>query len=404
MDEPPPPDEDSRTRRLVLLYGFAGFASSLASRTLDPVLPELAAEFAVTVEAVALVASAFALPYALIQPILGPVGDGLGKRRVILVATALTALLLFACALAPGVVSLFVARALAGAAAGGIFPLTIATFGDEVPIARRQVALSRVLALSIAGQIAGGVISGAVSDDVGWRAVQAAGATIQLVAALVLWRDLRARPDAPPGRVDVAGSLRRYAEIARIPQARRLWAAVAAEGVLVFGLFPYVAALVARWGFGGAPQAGLALSAFGVAGIAYAALSAVLLRRLGLTRMLRLAGILGLAGMLGVAATGWLGAGHPWGIGGVVGGMLVLGLGYFAMHNSIQTGITDVAPHARGSAVAVHAFCFFLGQSIGPAVFGAGLAGVGAPLTLAAMGVAMLGLGLGLSRTILPRG
>ncbi|WP_376099539.1 MFS transporter [Roseomonas sp. CCTCC AB2023176] len=288
----------------MLLYGFSGFASSLASRTLDPVLPELATEFAVTVETVALVASAFALPYALIQPVLGPVGDGLGKRRVILVATFLTALCLLGCALAPNVEGLFLARALAGAAAGGIFPLTIATFGDQVPMARRQVALSRVLAMSIAGQIAGGVISGAVSGHVGWRAVQAAGAAVQLLAAFVLWRDLRARPDGPPGRVDLAGSLRRYAEIARIPQARRLWGAVAAEGVLVFGLFPYVAALIVRWGIGSAPEAGLALSAFGAAGIAYAALSGVLLRRLGLTRMLAVAGVLGLAGDAGLRGDG----------------------------------------------------------------------------------------------------
>ena len=50
---------------------------------------------------IALLATAFALPYALIQPILGPVGDALGKRRIIVIATILTGLALIACALSP---------------------------------------------------------------------------------------------------------------------------------------------------------------------------------------------------------------------------------------------------------------------------------------------------------------
>jgi len=53
-----------------------------------------------------------------------------------------------------------------------------------------------------------------------------------------------------------------------------------------------------------------------------------------------------------------------------IGSGLILGLGMFMIHNSIQTRVTEVAPHARGAAVAMHAFHFFLGQTMGPAVFG----------------------------------
>ena len=45
-----------------------------------------------------------------------------------------------------------------------------------------------------------------------------------------------------------------------------------------------------------------------------------------------------------------------------IGSGLVLGLGMFMIHNSIQTRVTEVAPHARGTAVALHGFHFFLGQ------------------------------------------
>jgi O-antigen ligase len=63
--------------------GVGGFAAALGTRLLDPMMPQVSAEFLTDPRTTALLATAFALPYALIQPILGPVGDALGKRRVI---------------------------------------------------------------------------------------------------------------------------------------------------------------------------------------------------------------------------------------------------------------------------------------------------------------------------------
>ncbi|SUE63438.1 hypothetical protein [Roseomonas gilardii] len=57
---------------LVFVLGLAGFSSALTTRALDPLLVGVAADFNTSVERTALLASAFALPYALIQPILGP--------------------------------------------------------------------------------------------------------------------------------------------------------------------------------------------------------------------------------------------------------------------------------------------------------------------------------------------
>jgi predicted MFS family arabinose efflux permease len=63
------------------------------------------------------------------------------------------------------------------------------------------------------------------------------------------------------------------------------------------------------------------------------------------------------------------------------------------MHNSIQTRVTEVAPNARGAAVALHAFSYFLGQSLSPVVFGTGLAALGAPATLGLCAAGVVALG-----------
>jgi predicted MFS family arabinose efflux permease len=397
-----PPDESARTRRLITLYGLTAFTTSLSARSLDPILPEIARDFAVATDQVALLASAFALPYALIQPFLGPVGDALGKRRIIALATVLTGLALVACALTPSLGLLFAFRAVAGAAAGGIYPLVIAAFGDRVPIAQRQVALSRLLAFSTAGQIAGGVVSGLVHGLVDWRGIIGSGAAAVFVMGLVLWLDLRREPDPLPGRLDAVAAARRYGEIIRLRMARILYASVAAEGLFVFGVFPYLAALVAEWGLGGPAGAGFAIGAFGASGIAYALLAGPMLSRLGLPAMLRLAGVLVGLGFALIAWAGWRAAAGPvpLGIAPVILGMFALGLGYFTMHNSLQTRVTEIAPRARGSAVALHAFSFFVGQSLGPILFGTLLTRLGTEAALLVSGAAMLVLGMVLSRVL----
>ena len=87
-----------------------------------------------------------------------------------------------------------------------------------------------------------------------------------------------------------------------------------------------------------------------------------------------------------------------------IGAGLVLGTGMYMIHNSIQTRVTEVAPHARGAAVAMHAFHFFLGQTIGPVVFGLILHHAGAQTAFLFGGISLLALALVLGRSGIDRG
>jgi predicted MFS family arabinose efflux permease len=49
---------------------------------------------------------------------------------------------------------------------------------------------------------------------------------------------------------------------------------------------------------------------------------------------------------------------------------LVAGFGYYMLHNTLQTQATELAPGARGSAVALFAASLFLGQGLGPVLYG----------------------------------
>jgi MFS family permease len=50
--------------------------------------------------------------------------------------------------------------------------------------------------------------------------------------------------------------------------------------------------------------------------------------------------------------------------------VIVLGMGFYTMHSTLQTRATEIAPEARGTAISLFAFMFFMGQSIGPIALG----------------------------------
>jgi predicted MFS family arabinose efflux permease len=381
------PDDAGQTRRLILVLGLACLASVVAMRAFDPLVGVLATEFATSPASIALLSTAFALPYALVQPVLGPLGDAAGKRRVIRICLLAMAVALAAAALAPGLASLTVLRVLAGAAAGGIFPLAIAALGDQVPIERRQIALSRLLVAGLTGSAGGGLLAALLEPHIGWRGVTLVCAGIAL-AGLPALRDPPGSR-APGRRFDMAEALRRYRQILGLSAARVLYASVFVEGMLIFGVFPFIAPTLVERGHGGAAEAALAIAAFAVGGFVFAALAGWMVRRLGQPWMMRLGGVLAALGMFtqALAPAAWV----------LAAGCLALGLGFYMMHSSIQTRVTEVAPAARGSAVSMHTFSFFLGQSLGPALMGLARGVVGPDWAMGAAGAGLLGLGFWLA-------
>jgi predicted MFS family arabinose efflux permease len=381
--------------RLLATLALGVLAATVVTRITDPLIAVLAHEFDAPVGRAALLASVFALPFALIQPILGPVGDALGKRRIIAIGLAILSVILAISSLAPGLDTLLVLRGLAGLAAGMVMPLAIALVGDSVGMKDRQVALSRLLAFAITGQIAGGSISGLLEPYLGWRGVMLAAAALAAVAVAAVLLGGRGQPPEARHPFTPMQALQRYRALLGMREAVVLYVSVAVEGALIFGSFPYYAPLLHARGMGGTAEAGLAVAAFGAGGLIYAAIAKAVLRRIGQNRMVMLGGTLCVVAFAGFAfaPVSWM----------FIASGLFLGVGMYMVHNSIQTRVTEVAPQARGSAVALHAFHFFVGQTIGPVLFGLALSGLGRAPTMLLAGAGMFTLAMLLSRHQPPR-
>ena len=94
-------DDSTAGNRRLRLVGLAAFGAMAAMRACDPMLVTLAAEFHRTVGETSHVISAFAITYGLLQLFYGPLGDRVGKLRVIALATAACAVTAMLVALAP---------------------------------------------------------------------------------------------------------------------------------------------------------------------------------------------------------------------------------------------------------------------------------------------------------------
>ncbi len=373
---------------LLLVLAASCLASAMIVRIMDPLVPEIARDLFALPGTVALLASAFAFPYALGQPILGPLGDALGKARIIKWCLGVLAVALAASAIAPTIETLFVARVVAGLAAGGTIPLAIAMVGDRFPMAERQVALSQLLMAMLVGQMIGVIGSGFIGSITGWRWVMVL-ACVLVVASLVLSvAKLEARSDAIRRPFSVKGMREGYARVFANPRAKVCYAAVFIEGMCIFGLLPYLAVLLESRGAGGIREAGFVLAGMGLGGVLFGVLVKMMLSRLGgQMNLIRAGGVVAGAGLATYPIA------QTWPLEAAT--FVITGLGFYMIHNSLQTQATELAPDARGAAVALHAFFFFLGQACGPILYRLGFDASGLqsplPVLVAAVIMALLG-------------
>lgn len=378
---------------LLLVLALGCFTGALSIRVTDPVVPEIARDLETTAATVSLLASAFAFPYALGQPILGPLADALGKARIIKICLGVLTVTLFIAALAPSIEALFAARVLAGIAAGGIIPVALAVVGDRFPLAERHVAISRIILAAVVGQLTSSVGAGFLASFFGWRIVMVVAGVAALATLLGTLANLAPRPKVERRSFTIAGLKSGYATIFANPRAFVCYGGVAVEGIAVYGMAPYIATLFETKGIGGMREAGIVIAGIGIGGVIYAALVKFLINRLGgVFNVMRTGGFVAAIGFAAIALQ------PPWPA--QFAGFTLVGLGFFMVHNALQMQATELAPDARGSALALHAFFFFLGQAAGPVLYGLGLATIGVAATVMMSAAAMVALGLVSSRAL----
>ena len=381
-------DDPPGLKRSIGVLSAGAFASAIANRISDPLIPQLSHDFSVSYGSASHAVSAFALAYGLMQLCYGPLGDRYGKFRVITWATLAGTFGALGSAIATSFDTLIAARLFTGATAAAIIPLSMAWIADRVPFQRRQPVLAYFLTGQIVGIICGQMLGGLLADYSGWRGAFRVLTSAFLVAAILMLslRGSAVVADTPKSG-DEAGSgfVAGIRRVLQRPWARVILATVLIEGAFLFGALAFVPSyLHQRFGIS-LTLAGSTIAFFGIGGLSYTLFARRLVASLGERGLARVGGtLMGGAMLLIAVGSSWL-----W----VFPAAWMSGIGYYAMHNTLQTNATQMASFARGTAVSLFASCFFLGQSLGVSAASLAIDGLGyhAVFLLSAMVLPVLG-------------
>jgi len=371
------------TRSIVAL-SFGACGSSAALRVCDPLLPRLTVEYGVGLSAAAQTVTAFAVAYGVLQLAYGPIGDRFGKYRTINIATLACAFTSFACAFAPTLNALVAARLLSGAAAGALIPLSMAWIGDMIAYERRQSVLARFLVGQMFGFALGQMLGGLGADYFNPRYVFLALGLWFIGAAWLMWHF--APPPAHAAPLNAGGNVvGRFVAVLKVPWARRVLATIFLEGVLLGALAFIPTHLHRVYGLPLTVAASIAML-YGVGGLAFAAVSSVLVHRLGEAGLATTGAILLALGFGAIALTKFVFVATL--------SCLLVGFGLYMLHNTLQVNATQMAPTQRGSSLALFAAWLFIGQSTGVSLAGYTSERFGTSATILAAGLLLLMLGL----------
>ncbi|MEI8407200.1 MULTISPECIES: MFS transporter [unclassified Kribbella] len=240
------PGNSSSPRLTLAVLATVVAAFSMLQSLVSPALPVIQHDLGTTASAVTWVFTALLLSVSVATPLLGRIGDMVGKERTLLIALTALAIGCLLAALAPNIGVLIGARVVQGLG-GAVFPLAFGIIRDEFPPERVPSVVGVLSAVIAAGGGLGIVLAGPIVEALGWRWLFWIPLVVVTLAALMARRYVPESPNRVPGRIDwlAAALLSGWLVALLLPlSAGRSWGW---SSLSTIGLFVIAAVLFAGW-------------------------------------------------------------------------------------------------------------------------------------------------------------
>lgn len=186
------------------LASLASFMMALDSMVVTTALSTIRADLTASVEQLEWVVNAYNLTFAVLLLTGAALGDRIGRRKVFNAGLALFTVVSVACALAPDVVFLIVSRALQGAGAAMVLPLSLTLITAVFPPRTRGKAMGLYLGLTGLATLSGPFIGGAIAQGLAWQWIFWLNLPIGVVAILLTTRQVD-ESTGPNDKLDLGG-------------------------------------------------------------------------------------------------------------------------------------------------------------------------------------------------------
>ncbi|KQW88671.1 hypothetical protein ASC94_24550 [Massilia sp. Root418] len=376
-----------RTNRALFFSGFSCFALLYS---VQPLMPLLGREFALTAaqSSLALSVSTAALAVSLLLSSL--LSDRIGRKPLMGAALTIAALMTLLCAAAQNYGQFLVMRALLGFALGGMPAVAMTYLSEEVEPGSLGLSMGLLISGNAFGGMAGRILVSFMSDFFSWRVAMAAMGVAGLLAAAEFYRSLpRSRNFRPAegGLSELGNGLRRQFTDDGMP-----W--LFGMGLLLMGCmvsaYNFIGFRLLGEPFGLRQSVVGAISLLYLLGIYSSVWAGRLADKLGRRRVLWWLLLAMLAGML-ATLSGKLVL--------IFAGLALFTFCFFASHSVTSSWVGRRAQSASALASALYLFFYYLGSAVigwlaGVAWGFAGWTGVVALLGSALAGALLIALRL----------
>ena len=154
---------------IVAVISIATFMTVLDTSIANVALDHIAGGLAVSYDEATWVTTSFLAATAIIIPISGWLADVIGRKRYYMISVALFTIASFLCGIAPNLTCLVLARVLQGAAGGGLASVEQSMLVDTFPPKQRGMAFAAYGAVVIVGPVIGPVVGGLITDNYSWH-------------------------------------------------------------------------------------------------------------------------------------------------------------------------------------------------------------------------------------------
>jgi len=204
---------------------LASSLSFVEGSVLSVALPAIRESYGAGAQQVQWVVNAYLLPLSALLLLGGALGDHFGRRRLLLIGTAIFAVTSLVCALAPSLPILLGARAAQGVGAALLLPNSLALLNAAFQGEKRGRAVGIWAAAGAAAAAVAPLIGGWLVGTVGWPAIFYINLPLALGAILIAMKFVGESREAGAGRTDYAGALLATAGLGGLTYALTLWSA-----------------------------------------------------------------------------------------------------------------------------------------------------------------------------------
>ena len=342
-------------KRINRAMAFGGFSTFALLYSVQPLMPLLARDFALSPAQSSLALSISTAALAISLLISSVLSERFGRKPLMAASMLSGGVLTLLAAFTSDYTQLLILRGLLGFMLGGMPAVAMAYLSEEIEGSSLGLSMGMYISGSAFGGMFGRVLASVISDFWSWRAALGVLGAAGLYAAWEFWRSLPASQRFRPARGGFGSlleGLRRHARDAGLP-----W--LFALSFLLMGsfvsLYNYIGYRLLGPEFGLRPSAVGALSVLYLLGIFSSVWAGRLADRLGRRNVLWLVMSVMFAGLL-LTLFGNLVA--------VVVGVGLYTFGFFATHSVASSWVGRRARAPQALASALYLFFYYLGSSV----------------------------------------